>query len=42
MNAPERMWRDLAKRDWAAVRSQFHRTAIVQRAAGAVEYRLSA
>jgi hypothetical protein len=33
MNAPERMWRGLAKRDWAAVRSQFHRTAIVERIA---------
>jgi hypothetical protein len=31
MNAPERMWRALAKHDWGAVRSQFHRTAIVER-----------
>jgi hypothetical protein len=35
MNAPERMWRGLAKHDWAAVRSQFHRTAIVERPAAA-------
>jgi hypothetical protein len=31
MNAPERMWRALAQRDWPGVRSQFHRTAIVER-----------
>ena len=33
MNAPERMWRGLGQRDWAAVRSQFHRSAIVERPA---------
>jgi hypothetical protein len=33
MNAPERMWRALAQRDWPGVRSQFHRTAIVERPA---------
>jgi hypothetical protein len=33
MNAPERMWRALAKRDWGAVRPQFHRSAIIERPA---------
>ena len=30
MNAPERLWRGLAARDWAAVRSQFQPTATVE------------
>jgi hypothetical protein len=30
MNAPERLWRGLAARDWAAVRSQFHANAEVE------------
>jgi hypothetical protein len=33
MNAPERLWRALAERDWAAVPRQFHRSAIVERPA---------
>ena len=30
MNAPERLWRGLAARDWAAVRSQFQPHATVE------------
>ena len=30
MNAPERLWRGLAARDWVAVRSQFHANAEVE------------
>jgi hypothetical protein len=30
MNAPERLWRGLAARDWAAVRSQFQLNAEVE------------
>ncbi len=30
MNAAERLWRGLAARDWAAVRSQFQPTAAVE------------
>jgi hypothetical protein len=33
MNAPERMWRALAARDWSAVPRQFHRSAIIERPA---------
>jgi hypothetical protein len=33
MNAPERMWRALAARDWTAVPRQFHRSAIIERPA---------
>jgi hypothetical protein len=33
MNAPERMWRALARRDWGSVRPQFHRSAIIERPA---------
>jgi hypothetical protein len=33
MNAPERLWRALAQRDWTAVPRQFHRTAIIERPA---------
>ena len=32
MNAAERLWRGLARRDWEAVRAQFHPSAVVQRA----------
>jgi hypothetical protein len=30
MNAAERLWRGLARRDWEAVRAQFHASAIVE------------
>jgi hypothetical protein len=30
MNAPERLWRGLAARDWPAVRSQFQPSAVVE------------
>jgi SnoaL-like domain len=30
MNAPERLWRGLAARDWDAVRSQFRAGAVVE------------
>jgi hypothetical protein len=33
MNAPERLWRALAARDWTAVPRQFHRSAIIERPA---------
>jgi hypothetical protein len=33
MNAPERMWRALAGRDWPGVRSQFHPSATIERPA---------
>jgi SnoaL-like domain len=33
MNAAERLWRALAQRDWAGVRSQFHRSAVIERPA---------
>jgi hypothetical protein len=32
MNAAERLWRGLARRDWEAVRAQFHPSAVVERA----------
>ena len=32
MNAAERLWRGLARRDWEAARAQFHPSAIVERA----------
>jgi limonene-1,2-epoxide hydrolase len=32
MNAAERLWRGLARRDWEAVRAQFHPSAIIERA----------
>jgi limonene-1,2-epoxide hydrolase len=32
MNAAERVWRALARRDWEGVRAQFHASAIVERA----------
>jgi hypothetical protein len=32
MNAAERLWRGLARRDWEAVRAQFHPSAMVERA----------
>jgi hypothetical protein len=35
MNAPERLWRALAARDWTAVPRQFHRSAIIERPAAA-------
>jgi hypothetical protein len=31
MNAAERMWRGLVRRDWEAVRAQFHTTAVIER-----------
>jgi hypothetical protein len=31
MNAAERLWRDLARRDWDGVRAQFHPSAVVVR-----------
>jgi hypothetical protein len=34
MNAPERLWRALAQRDWPRVRSQFHRSAVIERVGG--------
>jgi hypothetical protein len=33
MNAAERLWRGLARRDWEAVRAQFHPAAVVERPA---------
>ena len=33
MNAAERLWRGLARRDWEAVRAQFHASAVVERPA---------
>lgn len=33
MNAPERLWRGIARHDWEAVRAQFHTSAIVERPA---------
>jgi hypothetical protein len=35
VNAAERLWRGLARRDWEAVRAQFHPSAIVERAGDA-------
>jgi hypothetical protein len=32
MNAAERLWRGLARRDWEAVRAQFHASATIERA----------
>jgi hypothetical protein len=32
VNAAERLWRGLARRDWEAVRAQFHPSAVVERA----------
>jgi SnoaL-like protein len=31
MNAAERLWRALARRDWKGVRAQFHPAAVVER-----------
>jgi ketosteroid isomerase-like protein len=31
MNAPERLWRGIARRDWEAVRAQFHPSAVIER-----------
>jgi hypothetical protein len=31
MNAAERLWRGLARRDWEAVRAQFHPSAVIER-----------
>jgi hypothetical protein len=31
MNAAERFWRALARRDWAGVRAQFHPAAVIER-----------
>jgi hypothetical protein len=31
MNAPERLWRGIARRDWEAVRAQFHGSARIER-----------
>jgi hypothetical protein len=31
MNAPERLWRGIARRDWEAVRAQFHGSATIER-----------
>ena len=33
MNAPERLWRGIARRDWEAVRAQFHPSAVIERPA---------
>jgi hypothetical protein len=33
MNAADRLWRGLGRRDWEAVRAQFHRSAIIERPA---------
>jgi SnoaL-like protein len=33
MNAAERLWRGLARRDWEAVRAQFHPSAVIERPA---------
>ena len=32
MNAAERLWRGLGRRDWEAVRAQFHPSAVIERA----------
>jgi hypothetical protein len=32
VNAAERLWRGIARRDWEAVRAQFHPSAVVERA----------
>ena len=32
MNAPERLWRGLARHDWEAVRAQCHTAAVIERA----------
>jgi hypothetical protein len=32
VNAAERLWRGLARRDWEAVRAQFHPSAVIERA----------
>jgi SnoaL-like protein len=32
VNAPERLWRGLARHDWEAVRAQFHPSAVIERA----------
>jgi hypothetical protein len=37
MNAPERLWRGLARHDWEAVRAQFHPSAVIERAATRTE-----
>jgi limonene-1,2-epoxide hydrolase len=35
MNAPERLWRGIARHDWEAVRAQFHPSAVIERAGDA-------
>jgi hypothetical protein len=40
MNAPERLWRALAARDWTAVPRQFHRSAIIERPAAGERFDL--
>jgi hypothetical protein len=35
MNAAERLWRALARRDWEAARAQFHPTAVIELIGGA-------
>ena len=35
MNAAERLWRGLGRRDWEAVRAQFHPSAVIERAGDA-------
>jgi hypothetical protein len=40
MNAAERLWRALARRDWEAVRAQFHPSAVVERPASGERLRL--
>jgi hypothetical protein len=32
VNAAERLWRGLGRRDWEAVRAQFHPSAVIERA----------
>ncbi len=34
MNAAERLWRGIARRDWEAVRAQFHSSATIERLGG--------
>jgi ketosteroid isomerase-like protein len=34
MNSAERLWRGIARRDWDAVRAQFHQAATIERLSG--------
>jgi ketosteroid isomerase-like protein len=34
MNSAERLWRGIARRDWDAVRAQFHSSATIERLSG--------